>query len=399
MSDIYFDVVIAGGGISGLTAGIELAASGAKVAVISRGDPAVCISTGCIDLLALGNDPLSDIKSLPPEHPYNLVPHALIEESLEKFCDIMFEAGLPYIGNAHSNRKILTPIGNSKTTCLVPRTMETAPQEENPYVHVIGFTGLKDFYPSYITSRRPNTGFSIYDAGVESTMSISARFDDFGFVEEFIKWLKSLEIPDGRIALPAVLGLSEPLMAIELITALTERLVFEIPTIPPSIPGIRLFRILKKALQSKGGEIFWGLPIASVEKQGKLIEAVTIETLARPTRLNAKAFILASGSFVSGGLYAGMKDNVMETVFDLPVFVPGTRGTWFSSDFFMPGHEIEKAGIIADGSFRPVDVPYENLFVCGSILAYSEVMKNGCGHGLGLATGLAAARSCKRYLS
>jgi glycerol-3-phosphate dehydrogenase subunit B len=399
MSDIYFDVVITGGGISGLMAGIELAESGASVAVISRGDPAVCISTGCIDLLALGNDPLSGIKSLPLEHPYNLVPHALIEESLEKFGDIMFDAGLPYIGNAHSNRKILTPIGNSKITCLVPRTMETAPQEENPYVHVIGFLGLKDFYPSYITSRRPNTGFSIYDAGVESTMSISARFDDVTFVEEFIKWLRSLEIPDGRIALPAVLGLTEPLMAIELITALTERLVFEIPTIPPSIPGIRLFRILKKALQSRGGEIFWGLPIASVEKQGKLIEAVTIETHARPTRLNAKAFILASGSFVSGGLYAGMKDNVTETVFDLPVFVPGTRGTWFSNDFFMPGHVIEKAGIIVDRSFRPVDVPHENLFVCGSILAYSEVMKNGCGHGLGLATGLAVARSCKGYLS
>jgi glycerol-3-phosphate dehydrogenase subunit B len=399
MSDINFDVVIAGGGISGLTAGIELAESGAKVAVISRGDPAVCLSTGCIDLFALGNDPLSGIKSLPPEHPYNLLPHSLIEESLEIFSDIMFDAGLPYIGNARKNRNILTPIGNSKITCLVPRTMETAPQDESLYVHVIGFKGLKDFYPSYITSRRPNTGFSIYDAGVESTMSISARFDDFSFVEDFIKWLRSLEIPDGRIALPAVLGLAEPLRAIELITASTERLVFEIPTLPPSIPGMRLFKILKKAMQAKGGEIFWGLPVASVEKQGKLIEAVTIETPARPTRLSAKAFILASGSFVSGGLYAGMKDNVMETVFDLPVFVPGARDSWFSNDFFRPGHEIEKAGIVVDGSFRPFDFPYENLFVCGSILAHSEVMKNGCGHGLGLATGLGAARSCKRYLS
>ncbi len=399
MSDIYFDVVITGGGISGLMAGIELAGSGASVAVISRGDPAICLSTGCIDLLALGNDPLSGIKNLPPEHPYNLVPRALIEESFEKFGDIMFDAGLPYIGDVHKNRKILTAIGNSKITCLVPRTMETVPQKENSYIHVIGFKGLKDFYPSYITSRRPNTGFSIYDAGVESTMSISARFDDIAFVEEFIKWLESIEIPDGRIALPAVLGLAEPLKVIELITASTERLVFEIPTIPPSIPGIRLFKTLKKAFQSRGGEIFWGLPVASVEKQGKLIEAVTIETPARPTRLNAKAFILASGSFVSGGLYADMKDNVQETVFDLPVFVPGTRDAWFSNDFFMPGHAIEKAGIMADGSFRPVDVPYENLFVCGSILAHSEIMKNGCGHGLGLTTGLAAAKSCARYLS
>jgi glycerol-3-phosphate dehydrogenase subunit B len=145
--------------------------------------------------------------------------------------------------------------------------------------------------------------------------------------------------------------------------------------------------------------VFWGLPVANIEKQGRYIEAVTIETHARHTRLNGRAFILATGSFVSGGLYADMNNNVRETVFGLPVYVPCERGDWFHNDFFVPGHEIEKAGIQVDGSSRPLEAQHENLFACGSILAFSEIMKNGCGHGLGLATGLAAARSCERYLS
>jgi len=154
---------------------------------------------------------------------------------------------------------------------------------------------------------------------------------------------------------------------------------------------------LKRTFQKKGGDVYWGSPVASVEKAGRLVEALTIETKGRPSRVHGRAFILATGSFVSGGLFA-LRDAVQETVFGLPVSVPGPREEWFNKDFFTLGHAIEKAGIRVDASFRPVEAGFENLFVCGSILAFSEVMKHGCGHGLALATGMAAAQSCEGYL-
>jgi glycerol-3-phosphate dehydrogenase subunit B len=52
-----------------------------------------------------------------------------------------------------------------------------------------------------------------------------------------------------------------------------------------------------------------------------------------------------------------------------------------------------------DGSFRPLHSRLENLFACGSILAHAEIMKNHCGHGLAIATGLKAAKMCERFLS
>jgi anaerobic glycerol-3-phosphate dehydrogenase len=48
---------------------------------------------------------------------------------------------------------------------------------------------------------------------------------------------------------------------------------------------------------------------------------------------------------------------------------------------------------------RPADSSWENIFVCGGILANTEILKNGCGHGLALATAQVAAQSCMEYLS
>jgi len=175
------------------------------------------------------------------------------------------------------------------------------------------------------------------------------------------------------------------------------RPVFEIPTIPPSMPGRRLFNALKDYFRKKGGDIYWGWPVTGVEKSGEIIEAVSTASKGRPNSLNAKAFILASGSFVGGGLTAG-KEKITENIFNLPVYMPGPRDEWFDNDYFSFNHGIGKAGILADSPLRPKETSLENIFVCGGILAHTEILKSGCGHGLALATGHAAAKSCLEYI-
>ncbi|MDD5724397.1 MAG: anaerobic glycerol-3-phosphate dehydrogenase subunit B [Syntrophales bacterium] len=392
MNAIY-DVVIIGGGVSGMMAAISLAEKGRKVAVISKGDPVCCFSTGCIDVLADGDDPLKGIGSLPDNHPYHLVGEEAVAHSLELFRGIMSDGGMPYVGEVHANRKVLASLGRCKITCLVPETMAFSAFDPDEYLHVVSFYKMKDFYPQYITSRYANAGYSVFDAQVTTTAGIAEKFENRPFLETFISWLQGLDIPEGRIAIPAVLGRSLAGDVYHEISAGCGRKIFEIPTLPPSMPGLRLFDILKKALLQKGVNLYWGRGIYSVEKLGNQIEAVTLAGAGRATRVEGKAFILASGSFVSGGLHASM-DAVTETVFDLPTYLPGGRETWFNDDFFAAGHEIEKAGVRVDSSFRPVDTKIENLYVCGSILAFSEVMKYRCGHGMAIATGVAAAEAC-----
>jgi len=392
-----YEVVIIGGGMSGMMAAVALADMGKKVAVVSRGDPVCCLSTGCIDVLATGTDPLKGIGSLPENHPYRLVGESAVISSLELFRAVMAQEGGRYIGDAHANRNIVTPLGTHKATCLVPETMEWAGFHSGEYIHLISFSKMKDFYPNYIISNYRNAGCSVFDAGISTTTGIAKRFESRRFLDEFIAWLQGLDIPEGRIALPAVLGMHFAVDVCNEISVALGRKVFEIPTLPPSMPGLRLFGALKNALLKRGVNLYWGREIYSVEKAADMVEAVTLAGAGRSTRVQGNAFILATGSFVSGGLYASM-DAVRETVFDLPVYLPGKRESWFNDDFFAPGHAIEQSGICVDQSFRPVDSEIDNLFVCGSIVAFSEVMKYGCGHGLAIATGVAAANACGESL-
>jgi len=388
-----YDAVIIGGGISGMMAAITLAGRGKRVAVVSKGDPVCCFSTGCVDVLADGENPLKGIRSLPEHHPYHLVGETGIAEALELFRGIMSEEGLPYVGDVHANRKVLTSLGRSKVTCLVPETMEFGGVDPHESFHILSFHKMKDFYPQYITPRYEKAAYSTFDAGVTTTAGIAESFEDGGFLDTFLAWVRGRAMQEERIAVPAVLGRGSCGAVYNRIGAECGRTVFEIPTLPPSMPGLRLFGGLKNALLRRKGDVYWGGGIYSVEKLNDQIEAVTLTGPGRNTRVEGKAFILATGSFVSGGLQAS-RDAVMETVFNLPAYLPGTRDAWFQDDFFAAGHEIEKAGIRVDASFRPLGTEMENLFVCGSVLAFSEVMKYRCGHGMAIATGVAAAKAC-----
>jgi glycerol-3-phosphate dehydrogenase subunit B len=398
MSVIEYDVIIIGAGVAGLTAGAYLAGRGFKAALVTTGEPTACLSTGGIDVCSRNDNPLAGIRELPEEHPFHLISEKIIKESLDNFQTAMKEMNLPYTGCAGKNRSILSALGTAKTSCLVPSTMEATPQGTDESIHIITFKGLKDFYPGYIISRRKNTRFSVYDAGVSSTMSIASRFEEKKYFETFLLWLEKLKSQKDRIAFPAVLGLESAAEIVNAIASLTGKPVFEIPTIPPSMPGRRLFNALKKYFRSKGGEIYWSWPVTGIEKTGRLIEAVATHSAGRPNSINARAFILATGSFVGGGLTATRK-GIVENVFNLPVHAPGPRETWFDNDYFSLNHGIGRAGIIADASLRPAESPWENIFVCGGILANAEILKNGCGHGLALATARVAAQSCVEYLS
>ena len=398
MSFTEYDVVIIGAGVAGLTAGALLAERGFKVALVTKGEPTACLSTGCVDVCSGDDNPLSGIKNLPPEHPFHLVPEKTISESLNYFRTAMMDMNVPYSGWAEKNRSVLSALGTFKTSCLVPSTMKAAPQDNKDSIHIITFKGLKDFYPGYIVSRRKNTKFSVFDAGVYSTMSIASRFEEKEFFEKFIIWLEKLNIDEDKIAFPAVLGLESASEIVANIAILMGKPVFEIPTIPPSMPGRRLFNALKGYFRKKGGTTYWAWPVAGMEKSGNVIEAVTTPSEGRPNSINAKAFILSTGSFVGGGLTA-TRESIIENVFNIPVHIPGPRETWFDNDYFSLNHGIGRVGIITDPSLRPADSPLRNIFVCGGILANTEILKNGCGHGLALATAHVAAQSCAEYLS
>jgi glycerol-3-phosphate dehydrogenase subunit B len=153
VSVIEYDVIVIGAGVAGLTAGSVLAGQGRKVALVAAGEPTACLSTGCIDVCSQDENPFQGIARLPDPHPFHWVSSAALHQALGDFQQMMAAMNMPYTGSVEKNRRVLSAIGTFKTTCLVPVTMQASPQSDDEKIHIVTFTGLKDFYPGYILSR------------------------------------------------------------------------------------------------------------------------------------------------------------------------------------------------------------------------------------------------------
>jgi glycerol-3-phosphate dehydrogenase subunit B len=382
--------------MSGLVSSIYLSSKGYKIALASKGDPICSISSGCIDLLATNNNPLSETEKLPSNHPYRIAGIDNIAESFGYFQNVMNEAGLPYIGDVTKNRTILSPLAIPRQTALVPVGMEEA-DNMNTSLHIVSFKGIKDFYPDYFISKYEGTECSTYNDCISSTtIGIATQFDDPVFEDAFLQWLIKQKINNRVIAIPAVLGTKNPKKFIDKIKSATGKHIFEIPTIPPSIPGLRLFNSLRNYAHQKDVDFYWGHAITDYQSTKNTIHSVIIKQPGRPTIIKGKSFILATGSFVSGGLFA-QKAGITETVFDLPVSFPKNTPL-LNANFFDAGHPLGKSGIKINADYQPLESDFSNLFVAGSILANSQIMQYHCGHGLAIVSGIGAAKKCEESL-
>jgi glycerol-3-phosphate dehydrogenase subunit B len=135
--------------------------------------------------------------------------------------------------------------------------------------------------------------------------------------------------------------------------------------------------------------------IGATLKKGRC-EGITLQNPPLTTEYRAERYVLATGRFLGGGLWADM-ERVSEPLFHLPVSQPGSRGEWFRERFFQPeAHPIHRAGIVTDRELRPVDaegkVVLENVLAAGSILAHHQAIEEHSREGIDIATGYMAAK-------
>ncbi len=90
----------------------------------------------------------------------------------------------------------------------------------------------------------------------------------------------------GRIGLPAILGLERAPEARRDLEEQLELPVFEIPILPPSIPGFRLAVALAKAARASGVEILLGSPVIAARVERGRCRGVTVKTPVRQNTLS-----------------------------------------------------------------------------------------------------------------
>jgi glycerol-3-phosphate dehydrogenase subunit B len=188
---------------------------------------------------------------------------------------------------------------------------------------------------------------------------------------------------------PAVLGSERHAAAHAEAEAALGHRVFEIPSLPPSVPGLRLFEALRRRILAFGGRIQIGFDVVRVERAGRRVTAIHTEAASRTLRLAADAFVLATGGIAGAGIRALHDGTLVERVFGLPVVAP-QRERWFSDDPLLP-HPLAAAGIAVDEQLAPPEL--DNVRVIGSSLAGMRYLDERCGDGVALASAHRAARS------
>ena len=191
------------------------------------------------------------------------------------------------------------------------------------------------------------------------------------------------------VALPAVFGLS----SVEPVRRLKEALnipVWLIPTMPPSVPGIRAQQQLRRSFEELGGVYMLGDTVVKADFKGNKVQSV-YSVNHGDISFVAENFVLASGSYFSNGLIA-QPDKVIEPVFGSDVdFTPG-RDSWYDKSFFNKQNYMT-FGVATDEKLRikiKGDVQ-QNLFAVGSVLGGSNTIHEGCGAGVSMLTALYVA--------
>lgn len=409
------DAVVVGAGLAGLTAGVRLAQAGVRTTMVAKGPGATHLAPATIDVLGYAPDLVErPAASLPtfaaerPDHPYARLPPETVAASADWLREHV--PSLAYVGTLEENLLLPTAVGVPKPTAFVPEAMSAGDLRSGGRFAFAGLRALKDFYPAYLADNLSQaklpTGVTVEaravhltDPGVEADvgpLGYARLFEDPEFRAVVAAELLPRLEPGESVGFPSVLGLHQHRTTWLDLQERLARPVFEVSTLPPSVGGIRLFHALRDAFVHAGGRLVMGSTAVGAGTKGGVVNHVVIQTAAaRPTALEARWFVLATGGFAEGAIFLDSYGEVHESVFGLAVSgVPAAGELRFLPRYF-DDQPMARAGIAVDERLRPVDaegnVAFDNLFAAGAALGGAQPWRELSGNGLALASGFAVA--------
>ena len=418
-----YDVAVIGAGMAGMAAALFAAERGLSCIQIGSGG-GILFASGLLDLLAvhpvaehrLWQSPFEALAALAreqPGHPLARVDVTSVRTAFERFVAALTCAGLPYAPLGERNSHVITSIGSVKTSYGVPLTMAAgvaALAQRLPCL-LVDFCGLREFSARQIAQtlandwpalRHQRIEFAGFEAVPELYAAHLARaLENRETRERTIALIKPL-LGDARVVgLAALLGLGRSSEVHAAFEAGLGVPVFEIPTMPTSVPGLRLLGALEAVMSARGVTRRQLCSVRDLAFDGSTA-TLTLEGAPGDERIQAGAVVLATGRFSGRGLNAD-RQSVRETILGLPVQQPLAREDWHQRDFLDPqGHAINRVGLKVDEAWRPLDASgkpaWAKLFAIGSILAGQDWMRAKCGSGLAIATAWAAVEQITQQL-
>ena len=359
-----FDVIVIGGGVAGAAAAVSAARAGARAALVSARPGATALCSGAWR------------GSLPSE-----------------FAHLLAETGY-YVVAAPTELPWLDGGFRNFDECHAAHAIEWGER-----TLVCGIVGLPLFHATVLARCwQPRVNGDIATATIELPETPAAGWAPASlarFIERHAARFGELLAPHVRSAradavmLPAIIGVDAAEATRNAIENVVGARIVELAGGTPSLPGWRLRRSLRAALERAGVTVVNGAATTSA-REARRANSITIAVAdGSETRLDARSFVLATGKFVGGGIIAD--GAFSEPVFDLPVWVDhlGERFETVNPLALTSAQRSARqpllfAGVAADDTGRPVDahdnILLENVFVAGAVRAAWDGSGMNLGH-------------------
>lgn len=419
-----FDVAIIGGGLAGLTCGIALQQRGKRCVIINNGQAAIDFASGSLDLLSRmpNGEPVADLsqnltalRTQLSEHPYSLMGAEKVLEKAQAFKDLADSLKLDLVGNTASNHWRVTGLGSLRGAWLSPNSVPTVQGDEAfsyQKIAVLGIEGYHDFQPQLLAANlvlnpqfahcEVTTGFLTIpqldelrqNAREFRSVNIAQLLEHKLAFDELVKEIVESAQGADAVFLPACFGLENQAFLTALRDA-TKLALFELPTLPPSLLGMRQRIQLRREFERLGGLMMNGDSALRAEFDGSTVKAIYTR-LHGEEAITANHYVLAAGSFFSKGLVSEF-DRVFEPVFGADIigiagFDEKDRFTWTDHRFANP-QPYQSAGVAIDAQcrVRKGGQFLTNLYAIGNVIGGFNALELGCASGVAVVTALSVA--------
>jgi glycerol-3-phosphate dehydrogenase subunit B len=416
-----FDVAVIGSGLAALIATRTLQQAGRQPVLIWPGLSSLYFVYATVDVLgytdALSTEPverpldgISKLIEKDPDHPYAIAGPAALSAGIEVFLSWVAEAGMLWQGSLATNVLLPTAIGTPKPSCLLPTSLGAGDLGRADPILFCGFRGYEDFVPELAAANLARCWGRAQVRAIRidpphfkpgnlfTSIDLARSFEDAAFRREVAARIRAEAVAlDGsseRIGLPAILGLTHGSDVHRQFEQELGHRVFEVPTLPPSVLGLRLFDRLRKHLQETGVEIIWAAPAHQAELRNGHCAAVLLKSAGRERPIEAKAYVLALEDTVDGAMRAGVQ-SIEDPFFHQTVERVNVPPERTAESIFEP-QPFARAGYSVNSSLQPLDRGggplADNVFVAGGAIAGYDPVATKSRGGLAIATGYRAAR-------
>ena len=402
------DVIIIGSELDAFLASIRLNELGFSTRIFSNGKGSLLYSLGNIKILDLidtdikKNSPFSHFHKLNLNHPYNIIGKENVKKSIDWFFGLDVFNRLKF-DQYDYNINTLSPIG-LKISCVGLYYKQICFNDfENQEVSIVEFENYKDFHSELIAKSikkftKSTEIIKIKQPDISKNSDSSAlaiSFDNLENPENYFNNLKKrLNKNSSIVIFPAVMGLNKYIKVIQTAEKILNKKCVEAPTLPPSIPAIRLnLDLEKEVMQHNNLHKNSFISKAKIENKKCLFVKDNFDRT-----FTADTFIVSNGGILMGGLKVYSNGDIKEKIFNPKI---QNNNHLLKEKTSLSLNALQTSGVVTNKKLNPFsdnNSIIKNIFYTGRNLANWNPSTEFSGEGVSIASGWYTANNIAEYM-